>query len=102
MLEINKNGIEMINIEWVIISISNIVLIGVISLILFLRKLRSIRFRLLQKREKTVIQEIMILANSLVVLGIVFGTDRIISYLLIGTGVLLSIVSAILSHVSME
>jgi len=40
-------------------------------------------------------QELMTLGGSLVVLGIVFGTDRLIGYSFIGTGVLLSIISAI-------
>ncbi len=40
-------------------------------------------------------QELMTLGSTLVVLGIVFGNgDRLIGYLFIGAGVLLSIVSA--------
>jgi hypothetical protein len=35
---------------------------------------------------------------TLVVLGIVFGTEQIIGYLLIGAGVLLSIINAIKSR----
>jgi hypothetical protein len=42
-------------------------------------------------------QEIMTLGNTLVVIGIVFGTERIIGYPLISAGVLLSIISAIKS-----
>lgn len=43
-------------------------------------------------------QKIMTLGSSLVVLGIVFGTDRLIGYSFIGAGVLLSIISAIKSR----
>jgi len=43
-------------------------------------------------------QELMTLGSSLVVLGIVFGTDRLIGYSFIGAGVLLSIISAIKSR----
>ncbi len=43
-------------------------------------------------------QSLMTLGSSLVVLGIVFGTDRLIGYSFIGTGVLLSIISAIKSR----
>jgi len=39
-------------------------------------------------------QEFMTLGSTLVVLGIVFGEDRLIGYSLIGAGVLLSIISA--------
>jgi hypothetical protein len=38
---------------------------------------------------------LMTLGSSLVVLGIVFGTDRLIGYSFIGAGVLLSIIGAI-------
>jgi len=40
-------------------------------------------------------EELTTLAATLVSLGIVFGSDRIVGYPLIGAGVLLSIVSAI-------
>ena len=43
-------------------------------------------------------QELMTLGSSLVVLGIVFGTDRLIGYSFIGAGVLLSIISVIKSR----
>jgi hypothetical protein len=39
-------------------------------------------------------QKFMTLGNTLVILGIVFGEDRLIGYSFIGVGVLLSIVSA--------
>ena len=40
-------------------------------------------------------QELTTLASTLTVLGIVFGSDRLIGYSFIGTGVLLSIISGI-------
>ena len=43
-------------------------------------------------------QKIISLGSTLVVLGIVFGGDRLIGYSFIGTGVLLSIISAIKSR----
>jgi len=42
-------------------------------------------------------QEITTFAGTLVALGIVFGSDRLIGYSFIGAGVLLSIISAIRS-----
>lgn len=42
-------------------------------------------------------QELMTLGMILEVIGIVFGTERIIGYSLIGAGVLLSIISVIKS-----
>jgi hypothetical protein len=43
-------------------------------------------------------QEIITLGSTLVVLGIVFGQDRLIGYSFIGAGALLSIISAIKSR----
>ena len=40
-------------------------------------------------------EDLTTLASTLVVLGIVFGSDRLIGYSFIGAGVLLSIISAI-------
>ncbi len=40
-------------------------------------------------------QEITTFAGTLVALGIVFSSDRLVGYSFIGTGVLLSIISAI-------
>ena len=39
-------------------------------------------------------QEIVVLGSTLVILGIIFGEDRLIGYSFIGAGVLLSIISA--------
>ena len=43
-------------------------------------------------------RELTTLAGTLVTLGIVFGSDRIVGYPLIGAGVLLSIISVIKSR----
>jgi hypothetical protein len=48
--------------------------------------------------EKMRSQKIISLGSTLVVLGIVFGQDRLIGYSFIGAGILLSIVSAIKSR----
>jgi hypothetical protein len=48
--------------------------------------------------EKMRSQKIISLGSTLVVLRIVFGGDRLIGYSFIGTGVLLSIISAIKSR----
>ena len=42
-------------------------------------------------------EKFLSLGNMLVVIGIVFGTERIIGYPLIGAGVLLSIINVIKS-----
>jgi predicted Kef-type K+ transport protein len=44
--------------------------------------------------EKMRSQELMTLGSTLVILGIVFGEDRLIGYSFIGAGVLLSIINA--------
>ena len=43
-------------------------------------------------------QEFMALGSTLVILGIIFGDDRLIGYSFMGTGVLLSIISAVISR----
>ena len=43
-------------------------------------------------------QKLTTLGNTLVVLGIVFGTERLIGYSFIGAGVLLSVISMIKSR----
>jgi len=43
-------------------------------------------------------QELLTLGMMLEVVGIVFGTERIVGYLLIGAGVLLSIISVVKSR----
>jgi hypothetical protein len=48
--------------------------------------------------EKMRSQEFTTLGSALVILGIIFGEDRLIGYSFIGAGVLLSIVSMIKSR----
>jgi hypothetical protein len=43
-------------------------------------------------------QEFTTLGSTLVILGIIFGEDRLIGYSFIGAGVVLSIISAIKSR----
>jgi LPXTG-motif cell wall-anchored protein len=49
------------------------------------------------KDEKTKRTEFITLGSTLVILGIIFGEDQLISYSFIGVGVLLSIISVIKS-----
>jgi hypothetical protein len=43
-------------------------------------------------------QELVTLGSALVVLGIIFGEDRLIGYSFIGAGILLSVISLIKSR----
>jgi len=79
---------EMGKIGWIIVSVGAAIPIGIIGIWRMLRGKRS-GFPL--QEERTINQELTTLASSLIVLGIVFGTDRLISYSLIGAGVLVSI-----------
>jgi len=88
----------MVNIGWIIIFVATAVLMAVVSIIIFQRILRGKRCRFPLQEERTISQEPMTLGSSLVVLGIVFGTDRLIGYSFIGAGVLLSIISVIKSR----
>mgnify|MGYP001135859929 CR=1 FL=1 len=82
----------MVNIGWIIVSVGIVILVGIIGIWRMLRGKRS-GFPL--QEERTISQELMTLGSSLVVLGIVFGRDRLIGYSFIGAGVLLSIISVI-------
>ena len=88
----------MVNIRWIIIFVATAVLMAVVSIIIFQRILRGKRCGFPLQEERTISQELMALGSSLVVLGIVFGTDRLIGYSFIGAGVLLSIISVIKSR----
>jgi hypothetical protein len=69
---------------WIAISIIALVVIMV--------------FLLISRRKRKQIlnpSNLLILGMSLVVLGIIFGDDRLIGYSLIGVGVLLSVIDAI-------
>jgi uncharacterized membrane protein len=69
---------------WVAISI--IALIVVVVLLIITRR---------SEKQYPKPSNLMILGMSLVVLGIIFGDDRLIGYSFIGVGVLLSVVDAI-------
>ena len=47
-------------------------------------------------------QELMTLGGTLVVLGIIFGEDRLIGYAFIGVGILLSVISVFKSRTKEE
>ena len=47
-------------------------------------------------------QELMTLGGTLVVLGIIFGEDRLIGYSFFGVGILLSVISVIESRTKEE
>jgi len=70
---------------WPIIAIA----VGIISIVV------GIAF--LTRKKKQTIQDnaLLPLGITLVVLGIIFGDDRLVGYSFIGVGVLLSIVSAV-------
>jgi hypothetical protein len=83
------------NIGWIMVSVGSPALIGIIVTWLMLRGKRS-GFPV--QEERAFNHELMTLGSSLVVLGIVFGTDRLISYSFVGAGVLLSMIGAIKSR----
>ena len=96
MLEINiKGGIEVDQILWITTSIVTAIIIVVIGFIKFQRLRRAKKFDVALKTERTVSQTLTSLAISLVVLGIIFGTDRLASYSFFGAGVIISIISMI-------
>jgi hypothetical protein len=69
---------------WIAISIAALVVIVVLLLIS-------------RRKEKQLLNpsNLLILGMSCVVLGIIFGDDRLIGYSFIGVGVLLSVIDAI-------
>ena len=86
------------NIGWIIASVGTACLTAVVGFIAFQRMHRGKRSGLSLKEERTFSSELMTLGSSLVVIGIVFGTDRLISYSFMGAGVLLSIISVVKSR----
>jgi hypothetical protein len=69
---------------WIAISI--VALVVIVVLLLISRRKRN---QILNP------SNLLVLGMSLVVLGIIFGDDRIIGYSFIGVGVLLSVIDAI-------
>ena len=82
-------------IVWITTFIVTAIVIVVLGFIRFQRLHRDQKSDVQLQTERTKNQELTTLAISLVVLGIVFGTDRLIGYSFIGAGVLLSIISMI-------
>ena len=69
---------------WIAISIAALIVIMVLLLIS-------------RRKRKQILNpsNLLVLGMSLVVLGIIFGDDRLIGYSFIGVGVLLSVIDAI-------
>jgi len=88
----------MANIGWIIASVSTAALITVVGIIVILRILRDKKSGFPLQKERTISRELATLGSTLVVLGIVFGTDRLIGYSFIGAGGLPSIISVIKSR----
>ena len=97
MLETHNGGSEMVNIGWIIASVGTTVLMTVVGVIVIQRMLQDERSGIPLQEKGTKSHELLTLGRSLVVIGIVFGTERIVGYSLIGAGVVLSIISVIWS-----
>ena len=95
MLEIDNGGGKMENSGWIIVFVGAGILTWAIAAWLMLRGNRS-EYKLHEKRNSG--EGLVALGNTFVVLGIVFGPDRLIGYSFIGTGVVLSIIGAIKSR----
>ena len=65
------------NIGWMIVSAGAAILIGII---VTWRMLQGKRSRVPLQEKRTFTQELLTLGSSFIVLGIVFGTDRLIGY----------------------
>ena len=83
------------NIGWIIVFMGTGILIGIIGVWGMLRGKKS-EYKLQGKKNSS--HGLVALGSTFVVLGIVFGTDRLIGYSFIGAGVLLSVVGAIKSR----
>ena len=87
----------MVNIGWIIVFMGSGILIGIIGAWGMFRGKKS-EYKLQEEKNSSLGLMLITLGSSLVVLGIVFGTDRLIGYSFIGAGVLLSIAGAIKSR----
>ena len=85
------------NIGGIIVFVGTGLFLGIIGAWGMLRGKKS-EYELQEKKNSSQGLMLMTLGSSLVVLGIVFGTDRLIGYSFIGAGVLLSIIGAIKSR----
>jgi hypothetical protein len=90
-------GCEMGNIGWIIVFVGTGLFLGIIGAWVMFRDKKS-EYKLQEEKNSSQGLMLMTLGSSLVVLGIVFGTDRLIGYSFIGAGVLLSIIGAIKSR----
>lgn len=88
----------MANIGWIVISVGSATLMAFVGIIVFQRIFSGKRSESPLREERATSHELMILGSSSSTLGIVFGTNRLISYSFIGAGVLLSIIGAIKSR----
>ena len=66
-----------------------IIAVGIIAI--------AVAIAFLTRKKKQAIQDdaLLTLGTTLVILGIIFGDDRLVGYSFIGVGILLSIISAI-------
>jgi hypothetical protein len=83
------------NIGWIIVFVGTGLFLGIIGAWGMLRGKKS-GYKLQEKEKSS--HGLVTLGSTLVVLGIVFSTDRLIGYSFIGAGVLLSIIGAIKSR----
>jgi vacuolar-type H+-ATPase subunit I/STV1 len=96
MLEMNKmEGCEMGNIGWIIVFMGTGLFLGIIGAWGMLQSKKS-EYKVQEEKDSS--QGLVALGSTFVVLGIVFGTDRLIGYSFIGAGVLLSVIGAIKSR----
>ena len=79
------------NIGWIIVFVGSGLLMGTVGMWEMLRG-QKFKHKLQEKRNSS--QGLVTLGSTFVVLGIVFGTDRLIGYSFIGVGVLLSVIGA--------
>jgi len=92
----------MMNTGWIIASIGTAAIVAALCIITIVRMLHGKRTGFPRHEVRPFSHEPTTLGSSLIVLGIVSGTDRLISYSFIGAGVLLSIISVILSKREVE
>jgi VIT1/CCC1 family predicted Fe2+/Mn2+ transporter len=83
------------NIGWIIVFMGTGILLGIIAVWRMLRGQKS-ESKLQEKKNSN--RGLAALGSTFVVLGIAFGTDRLIGYSFIGAGVLTSIIGAIKSR----
>jgi hypothetical protein len=75
----------MINAPAIYIAISIVALVIIAFIVFFTRR----------KKEEKLYSKLAMLGMKLVVLGIIFGDDRLVGYSFIGAGVLLSVIDII-------